>query len=331
MLNRLRAAVRAAEKSFGPDDHRTLAARLALGCGLREHCREEDSYAGLAALADDCERVLGPEHPDTLTARYEAARSCQVLHVLRVEPDPARLPRAIGWLEEVAAVRERLLGPTHPDTLAAWSLLSQVYATAGRPESAVLDERVMAGLRQVAADRERELGPDDLDTLYARLDVAGRLGFEASRAVRQEIATTWGRLAAELAVTHGPLHPDTIEAREQHAWGQRWFGRDDDEVRLMEELTADLLSGLGPADARTLHAQVQLASRYAEGGHDRAAAAELAERIIGDVARVLGPEHDDLGQVRAVLTLFHHAAGRPEEAAALVARYPLPDDEDDDL
>jgi hypothetical protein len=35
--------------------------------------------------------------------------------------------------------------------------------------------------------------------------------------------------------------------------------------------------------------------------------------------------------VRAVLTLFHHAAGRPEEAAALVARYPLPDDEDDDL
>ncbi|MEU8660411.1 hypothetical protein [Actinoplanes philippinensis] len=97
------------------------------------------------------------------------------------------------------------------------------------------------------------------------------------------------------------MHPDTITARERHAYGQRSFDRYDEEARLLEEIATDLLEALGPADPRTLHAQVNLAARYVEGNHDLAAAIDLGEQIIDEVRRRLGPDHNDLGLVRAVL------------------------------
>jgi hypothetical protein len=329
MIDRLRAAVIAARESFGADDHRTLAARLALGRGFRDRTRDEEAYVELVALADDCARVLGPDHPDTLIARHEAGLSCLHLHMLQVDPDPARLPEAIRRLEEVAAVRERLYGSSHPDTLGVWLNLAYAYGNAQRiAESNALDERILAGWKKVVADRERELGPDAPDTQFARLSLAGRMGWEASRVLRQQVAASWGRLAAERSATLGPVHPDTIDAREHHAYSHRGIDQDDD-VRLIEEIAADLLDALGPADPHTLHAQVQLASRYFEGNYDQAGAIDLGERIIDDVRRVLGPEHEDLRLVRAMLMVAYQAGGRTEKAIAVAARYPMPDDKDD--
>jgi hypothetical protein len=102
MINRLRAAVGAAGRAFGPDDHRTLAARLDLGRGFRECCRDHEAYAELAALTDVCTRVFGREHPFTLTVRHEVALSGYHLHLVEVEPEPGRLAEAVRRLEEVA-------------------------------------------------------------------------------------------------------------------------------------------------------------------------------------------------------------------------------------
>ncbi|WP_426513423.1 tetratricopeptide repeat protein [Dactylosporangium sp. McL0621] len=329
MLDRLRAAVQAADQAFGPDDHRTLAARLDLGRGFRQRCRDHEAYAELAALADACARALGPEHPFTLTVHHEVALSCYHLHLLQVEPEPGRLPEAVRRLEEVAVTRERLMGPAHPDTLAVWTNLAAAYATAERfAESHALDKRLLAGWTQALAGRERDLGPDAPDTQFARVRLAEISSSDDSRALWHQVMTSWGRLAAKRSTTLGPAHPDTIDARGWHAYSHRALGRYDDEVRLVEEIAAELLDLLGSADPRTLHAQVQLASRYFEGNYDGAAAVELGERIIEEACRVLGPEHQDLRVVRAVLMLSYHVAGRTDEVAALAARYPMPDDED---
>ena len=56
------------------------------------------------------ERVLGPEHPDTLTARANLAAWT------------GQAGDAAGARDQYAAllpVRERVLGPEHPDTLTA--------------------------------------------------------------------------------------------------------------------------------------------------------------------------------------------------------------------
>jgi hypothetical protein len=314
MLDRLRVEVSAAEASFGPEDHRTLAARLALGREFRERCRDEEAYAELAPLTDAYTRTLGPEHPDTLIAQHEAALSCYHLHLSQVNPDTARLPEAVRQLEEVAATRDRLFGPAHPDTLAIWTNLAAAYTTAERiAEADALDERLLTGWKQIVANREREHGPNAPDTQYARLRLTDLSEPDISRTLRRQVVTSWGQLSAERSTTLGPIHPDTIDAREQHAYSHRRLRQRDDEARLMEEIAADLLNALGPADPRTLHAQARLSARYFEGAYDPAAAIKLGEQIIDDIHRVSGPQHDDLRLVRAVLMLSYHAAGHTKK------------------
>ena len=56
----------------------------------------------------DRERVLGPDHPDTLTSRNNLAVAYRAA---------GRAAEAIPLLEQTLADRERVLGPDHPDTL----------------------------------------------------------------------------------------------------------------------------------------------------------------------------------------------------------------------
>ena len=68
------------------------------------------------------ERVLGPEHPETLFNRHELARWTG--HA----GDPAA---ARDQLAELLPVRERVSGPEHPDTLAARQELARWTGRAG--------------------------------------------------------------------------------------------------------------------------------------------------------------------------------------------------------
>jgi len=148
------------------------------------------------------------------------------------------------------------------------------------------------------------------------------------RALLEHVIASWGRLAAVRARLLGPVHPDTVDAREHHANDHRWVGRFDEEVSLAEQIAADHERLLGPSHPRTLHAQVRLASRYFEGGHDTPAAIALGERIISDVHRVLGAEHSDLRMLRDVLVLAYSMTGRRDDAVTLAARYPVGEDDE---
>ena len=55
----------------------------------------------------DCERVLGPDHPSTLTSRGNLAHA---YHAAR------RLSDAVAMSERALADCERVLGPDHPLT-----------------------------------------------------------------------------------------------------------------------------------------------------------------------------------------------------------------------
>ncbi|WP_329468725.1 tetratricopeptide repeat protein [Streptomyces sp. NBC_01431] len=82
--------------------------------------------AGAAAAFEqilaDRQRVLGPDHPNTLTARKDLA----VLHGLT--GDSADAARALA---ELLADCERVLGPDHPNTLAVRSHLARLRGRAG--------------------------------------------------------------------------------------------------------------------------------------------------------------------------------------------------------
>jgi tetratricopeptide (TPR) repeat protein len=79
-------------------------------------------------LIADLERVLGPDHPDTLSARSSLAEAYHAA---------GRIADAIPPLRQILAARERLLGADQPSTLAARNNLASAYRATGRPAEAI--------------------------------------------------------------------------------------------------------------------------------------------------------------------------------------------------
>jgi tetratricopeptide (TPR) repeat protein len=156
------------------------------------------------ALADS-ERVLGPDHPSTLSTRANLANVFIQL---------GRLEEATDLLRQTLADSERVLGPDHPSTLSTRANLANVFIEQGRLEEAA------DLLRQTLADSERVLGPDHPSTLSTRANLAnvfieqGRLE-EAADLLRQTLADSerilgpdhplTQMLSARVASLHGPL------------------------------------------------------------------------------------------------------------------------------
>ena len=120
----------------------------------------------------DRQRVLGPDHPDTLIARHALAR---MLGLQRRYAEAEQLCR------EVLADRRRVLGDDHPDTLTSRDTLAWLAARQGRRAEA---EELY---RQVLADRSRVLGADHPDTQATRDELAGSPPSLAGRCERQLI------------------------------------------------------------------------------------------------------------------------------------------------
>jgi hypothetical protein len=72
-------------------------------------------------LAADHERLLGPDHPDTLTSCDNLANAYR---------DAGRTAEAITLHEQNLATRERVLGPDHPRTLSSRNNLARARRAA---------------------------------------------------------------------------------------------------------------------------------------------------------------------------------------------------------
>jgi hypothetical protein len=72
-------------------------------------------------------RVLGPDHPGTLTTRHAIAR------MMAEQGDPAG---GEAEYRDVLAARLRVLGPDHPDTLTTRHAIARMMAEQGDPAEA---------------------------------------------------------------------------------------------------------------------------------------------------------------------------------------------------
>ena len=150
-------------------------------------------------LVADFEHLLGPDHPDTLTARNSLAAAYQAA---------GRAAEAIPSYEQTLAACEGLLGADHPRTLNSRSSLAVAYAGAGR-----LDEAIPL-LERTVADRERVLGPDHPDTVNSRHDL-GSAYRNAGRVVEAIPLFERNLDAGERLL--GADHPRTLSTRENLA------------------------------------------------------------------------------------------------------------------
>jgi len=244
-------------------------------------------------LAADRERVLGPDHPGTLSSRNNLALAYQAA---------GRAAEAIPLLEQTLAARERVLRPDHPDTLTSRNNLALAYEDAGRAAEAI------PLLEQTLAARERVLGPDHPGTLGSRNNLAA--AYVAAGRAAEAIPLHEQALAA-LERVLGPDHPHTLTSRNNLAEAYREAGRAAEAIPLLEQTLAARERVLRPDHPGTLTSRNNLAAAYRAAGR-AAEAIPLHEQALAALERVLGPGHPYTLTSRDNLAAAYREAGRAD-------------------
>ncbi|WP_037679954.1 serine/threonine-protein kinase [Streptomyces griseus] len=248
----------------------------------------------------------------------------------------------------VAAERERLLGPAHPDTLASRYEVAFTLSRTGRAADALREYKHVAAARiralgadhpdtlavrqemayvlgqlgrhedahkvyvSVLAAREQLMGPDHADTLRCRHNLA----FNLSRLGRHEESY---RMACEVAAARarvlGPEHPDTLVTRYEVAYALGQLGRRQEALRTYREVAAARAQALGPDHPDTLAARYEIGISLGRLGHS-AEALRLYRDLVDDRTRVHGPAHPETLRARHGLGVNLGRLGRWEEALA---------------
>ena len=201
-------------------DSDSAVTRRLLGLrGWALNCLDElgDSPAQAVLLGEplvtDFKRVLGADHPGTLTARNNLAIAYK---------GAGRTDEAISLLEQTLPEMERVQGADHPDTLIPRNNLANAYRGAGRTDEAI---RLY---EQTLTEMERVLGADHPATLTTRNNlgdgyrVAGRTD-EAIRLLEQALTDREQVLGAD--------HPDTLATRNNLAIAYSGEGRTDEAIQ----------------------------------------------------------------------------------------------------
>ncbi|MBU3060830.1 tetratricopeptide repeat protein [Nocardia sp. NEAU-G5] len=247
------------------------------------------------------ERVLGGDHPDTLTSRNNLAYTYE---------SAGRLDEAIALFERALTERERVLGSDHPDTLGSRGNLAYTYESAGR-----LDEAIPL-FEQALTDCERVLGGDHPDTLTSRGNLAG--AYESAGRLGEAIPL-FERTLTERERVLGSDHPDTLGSRNNLAYAYQSAGRLDEAIALFERTLTERERVLGPDHPDTLTSRGNLAGAYESAGR-LSEAIPLSERTLTDYERVLGGDHPDTLGSRNNLAYAYESAGRLGEAIPLFER-----------
>jgi tetratricopeptide (TPR) repeat protein len=249
-------------------------------------------------LAADLDRVLGPDHRDTLLSRDSLARAYQ---------SAGKTAAAIALFEHTLGVRERALGLDHPDTLQSRENLAGACLEANRTAEAI------ALFEQTLAARERMLGHGHPSTLTSRNDLAEAY-LEANRTA-EAIALFEQTLAARKRVL-GPDHPHTLESRDNLAAAYRDADRTAEAVALFEQTLAARERMLGPDHPHTVESQDNLAVAYWAAGQV-VEAIPLFEQTLAARKRVLGTDHPVTLTSRHNLATAYWAGGRAAQAISL--------------
>jgi tetratricopeptide (TPR) repeat protein len=249
------------------------------------------------SVAND--RILGPNHPDSLRLANLLGGSCSAagLHA-----------EAIASRQRVVDQRARTLGPQHSLTLAGQVALGRSLVDAGDFRTAV--DLLAAAL----AATEPRRGPSDPEVLGIRDDLAAAY-LAAGRA--DEAMRVLKTTLAERERSGGPTHRDTIETRQRLAEACVAAGKLKDAVSLYRRAVEDSERVNGPDDRATLRVRGNLATVYQQIGKI-ANAVSMYELNRDSCTRVLGPDDPDTLTSCVNLGRMYFAVGHVANATTLL-------------
>jgi tetratricopeptide (TPR) repeat protein len=250
-----------------------------------------------AAIAEQT-KVLGADHPATLTARNDRAR---------VLIEVGKLAEGAVAHEEVRAARLRALGPEHRDTLISMNNVAFAWARQGRLD----DARALH--EQTLRTRQRVVGPEHPDTLISMGNLALVLAEQGLFAQARELHEQSLAMRRKLL---GDNHPAVLESANNLAIVVSEMGDLDLARRLYDQTLAVRRELLGDDHPDTLMSVNNLAFVLALQG-DLGRARELHEQTLTARRRVSGPEHPHTLITMNNLALVLAAQGHWAEAHSI--------------
>ena len=249
-------------------------------------------------VSETRKRVLGEEHPDTLTSMANLASTYS---------NQGRWEEAEQLKIQVSETRKRVLGEEHPDTLTSMANLASTYLHQGRWGEA---EQLFV---QVSETRKRVLGEEHPHTLTSMGNLAptymnqGR--WKEAEQLEVQVLETRKRILGE-------EHPDTLTSMGNLAFTYRNQGRWKEAEQLFVQVSETTKSVLGEEHPHTLTNMSNLASTYRNQGRWKEAE-QLDVQVSETRKRVLGEEHPHTLTSMGNLALTYNSLGRWKEAEQL--------------
>jgi tetratricopeptide (TPR) repeat protein len=287
MLERAARAAAEALLLVWPDN----AERSLHVCALRGCVASLARAAGDALWADASREIL-----------FRAGRSL----------DDARLtgPAVAHW-RAVADASDRLLGPSHPDTVVAATRLAGAALVAGLGDDAVI-------YYQRALDTQTgRLGPDHPRTAAARADLVAAL--LAAGRPEEAIALLEGALAAGDRGGRIPHDVDSLALQDSLVAAYLAAGQYNEATRLAGRTLTERERSQGPDHAETMRTRRQLARACLAADRPKDAVAH-GRRALAGAERVLGTDHPDTIDAVSVLASAYHASRKLRDAIPLYER-----------
>jgi Tfp pilus assembly protein PilF len=285
------------------DEDRLNAASLSSNCGwfLEFQGAYEEAGSMHQRALETREKVLGREHPDTLTSVNNLGSALD---------SQGKFDEAEKMHRWALEARERVLGPKHPDTLTSIDNLGVVLDSQGKYDEAE------AMHRQALEVREKVLGREHPDTLTS----VNNLGLVLSKQGKYEEAEAIHRWALEAREkVLGREHPNTLNSVNNLGFVLSSQGKYDQAEAMHRQALEIKEKVLGREHPSTLTSVNNLGLvLYRQGKYDEAEA--MHRRAQEGYEEVLGREHPDTLTSVNNLGLVLFKQGKYDEAEAMHRR-----------
>ena len=332
------------QRTFGPNDTRTLESMSQIGLALYRDGHDRDAEKQLRAAIDLEKRKVGAESDLTMDSeetlatvlrregRYQEAenlgRELVPIESRKHGPESPQALRSMGGLastlrgearyaeaekelRQVLAIQQRVLGKDHPSTIGIMHDLANVLQEEDKKDEAEALYREALGLAQ------RVLGPDHPETASTMITLANDIRADDRRYAEAE-ALYRKALEIEMRVT-GPENANTTRAEEGLANLLSSERRYPESEKLLREVLSVRQRLLGPDHTDTLITEYNVSEVLFHENQ-----LENSERLMRETlqsqTRVLGPEDPDTLASMAFLARILNAKNRPDEAEELARK-----------
>ncbi|KAK2605986.1 hypothetical protein QQS21_003612 [Conoideocrella luteorostrata] len=260
--------------------------------------RWQEAELAESEVLEKRKRILGDEHPDTISAMGNLAITLG---------GQGKLDEAAQMQKEVLEKRKRILGDEHLDTISAMSNLAITLSKQGKLIQAAQMKK------EVLEKRKRILGDEHPSTILAMGNLANTLGGQGKL---DEAAQMQKEVLEKRKRVLGDEHLDTILAMSNLSTTLSKQGKLIQAAQMKKEVLEKMKRILGDEHPDTILAMSNLANTLSNQGKlDEAA--QMFNEVLEKRKRILGDEHPDTISAMSNLAIPLSNQGKLDEAAQM--------------